>query len=92
MPPATKGFIFKQMQSRAHDIRGVRAKDETGRQAYYYVLVDQHKIDAFEKALATGNLALTDYGKIIASGYCEPSEKVKQMMLDDYEFVTDKNE
>jgi hypothetical protein len=77
------------MQSSAHNMRGVLAKDSTGREAYYYIMVDDHKMPAFEKALSSGSLKLTDYGKIIASGYGAPSAETKQKMFDEYEFRTD---
>ena len=82
-------FVYRLMQSTAHNMRGVLAKDSTGREAYYYIMVDNHKIPAFEKALGTGSLKLTDYGKIIASGYGKPSTETKQKMLDEYGFKTD---
>ena len=77
------------MQSNAHNMRGVLAKDGTGREAFYYIMVDNHKMTAFEKALSSGSLELTDYGKIITSGYGKPSTKIKQKMFDEYGFQTD---
>ena len=77
------------MQSTAHNMRGVLAKDGTGREAFYYIMVDNHKMAAFEKALSSGSLELTDYGKIITSGYGAPTAETKQKMFDEYEFKTD---
>ena len=82
-------FVSKIIQSNAHHLRCVIADDETGRKAYYYILVDAPKIVAYNKAMETGTLDLADYGKIIESGYGEPPEHIKKHMLETYGYDTD---
>lgn len=55
------------------------------RSAYYFLLVIPHKERLFKKAIdEKDSLNLTDYGEIVASGWGEPNEFVKQRMFEQY--------
>ena len=80
-----KSFADKVTSSRGSDIYLVRGQDTTGRQAWYYVLVDKAKKRAFEGREGTPDLKLTDYGSILHSGYGEdPSEAMVKKMFEEY--------
>jgi len=57
------------------------------------MLIEQKKIalfdGIFEMADKGGILDLADYGKIISSAYGEPSQQIKQKMLEKYNFNSD---
>ena len=46
----------------------VHGKDK-GRPCWYYVLVDEEKLDDFKAKVATGTIDLADYGRILKSGW-----------------------
>jgi hypothetical protein len=48
----------------------VRGKDN-GRAAWHYVLIDKVKLPLFQKAIRTGALDVSEYGKILYSGWGE---------------------
>ena len=58
----------------------VRGKDK-GKPAWHYVLVDEKKENQFKAQVATGNIDVAEYGKILYSGWGEdpPEEKRKQI-------------
>ena len=63
----------------------VKGDDHTGKKAWYLVSVNKTKAALFEKALKSGILKITDYGKVIASGYGEePSEKTINFYKEKY--------
>lgn len=73
--------------ARAEHLFLVRGRDASGQKAWYYVLVDKSKRDAFRVREGQAFLKLTDYGDIIASGFGEqPPEDIRQQMLKDYGF------
>ena len=49
----------------------IRGNDSTGRAAWYYFQVDKAKKIRFEVESKRGQIQLTDYGKILISGYGE---------------------
>ncbi len=49
----------------------VTGNDSSGQPAYYYILVDKPKLQPFLAAFTKDDLELTDYGRIIQSGYGE---------------------
>jgi hypothetical protein len=71
-----------------HLVHKLKAKDSTGRWAYYFVLVEPQKEEAFLKALKSDeSIDLEDYGKVIASNYGEePSQEVKNFLKERYGF------
>ncbi len=65
----------------------IRGGDSTGRAAWYYVEVDREKKAQFEHDAKQGQIQLTEYGKIIISGYGEePPQSVRKRMKDEYGF------
>jgi TIR domain len=74
---------------RGHLIHKLKAKDSTGRWAYYFVLVEADLEAAFLQAIeGSGNTDLEHYGKVVASCYGEePSQEVKDYLKERYGFV-----
>lgn len=81
-------FADKIIAKKGHLIHKLKAKDSTGRWAYYFVLIEPSREKAFMSALeATETIDLEDYGKVIASNYGEePSAEVKKMLKERYGF------
>jgi hypothetical protein len=69
-------------------IHKLKAKDTTGRWAYYFVLVNRSREAAFfESIRGDGMIDLEDFGKILASCYGEePTEEVKTFLYEKYGF------
>lgn len=64
----------------------LRYQPEAGTKIFYFLLVNPLKEKAFLKAMSgTEAFNINEYGKIVASGYGEPSEEVKQQMRDLYD-------
>lgn len=79
----------KLISQKGHLIHKLRATDTTGKQAYYFVLIEPQKEASFNRALKSGSdtINFEDYGKIIASCYGDkPTEKVKKLLKDKYGF------
>lgn len=86
-PTDKKSFADAVSASRADCIYLIRGNDSTGRAAWYYLQVEKLKKKIFEIDARKGQIQLTDYGKIIISGYGEhPPADVKQRMKDEYGF------
>lgn len=70
-------------------IHKLKAKDTTGRWAYYFVLVDKEFDAAFLKATEEeGTLDLEDYGYVLASCYGEqPTHEIRDMLYEKYGFA-----
>jgi preprotein translocase subunit SecA len=65
----------------------VTGKDSTGQVAWYFVLVDPDKKEAFLEHIQGDSYDIADYGRIIASGYGETiPESVQQHLRDKYGF------
>ncbi|TAE34673.1 MAG: hypothetical protein EAY65_01650 [Alphaproteobacteria bacterium] len=81
-------FVDKIIAKKGHLIHKLKAKDSTGRWAYYFVLVEQAREQAFLAALESNqSIDLLDYGKVVASNYGEePSDEVKAMLKEKYNF------
>ena len=68
------------MKGRASLVYQVHGKDK-GRLAWYYMLVDEEKENAFKEQLSASSIDLTTFGKIIESGYGEyPPDDVKNAL------------
>ncbi|WYL92480.1 MAG: hypothetical protein HEQ35_00170 [Gloeotrichia echinulata IR180] len=69
-------------------IHKLKAKDSTGRWAYYFVYIEPSKEKEFMNALeSTQNIDLEDYGKVIGSCYGEkPDEKLRNLLKEKYGF------
>lgn len=89
-PPAPdrRSFYDQIMAERGHLIHKLKAKDTTGRWAYYFVLVPSEMEDAFLKSIeGDGIIDLENYGKVVASCYGEqPTQEVKDYLLEKYGF------
>ena len=59
----------------------VRGKDR-GKPAWHYVLVDEDKVEDFKTKVATGNIDVADYGKVLSSGWGEDPPEEKKRMID----------
>jgi hypothetical protein len=73
-----------------HLVHKLKAKDTTGRWAYYFVLVEEEREDAFLTAIDVekkGTIDLEDYGEVIASCYGEaPTPEIVNMLREKYGF------
>ncbi|MGM3309601.1 DUF4062 domain-containing protein [Anabaena sp. WFMT] len=78
----------RQIARKGHLIHKLKAKDSTGRWAYYFVLIEPSREKDFMSALdSTATLDLEEYGVVIASNYGgEPSTEVKKLLLEKYGF------
>lgn len=83
-----KSFADKIIAQKGHLVHKLKAKDSTGRWAYYFVLVEPHREKAFLDALKSEEtIDLEDFGKVIASCYGEePNEQVKTFLKEKYGF------
>lgn len=81
-------FVDQIIAKKGHLIHKLKAKDTTGRWAYYFVLVEAPREQAFLKSIeGDGIIDLEDYGKVIASCYGEePSQEIKDFLKDKYGF------
>lgn len=86
-PPERKSFTDIVSSSRADCIYLIRGNDSTGRAAWYYLQVEKLKKKLFETNAKKGQIQLTEYGKILTSGYGEyPPADVKKRMKDEFGF------
>lgn len=80
-------FMDKFIKSRADMCYKVVGRDSTGREAYYFVLIDKEKKEQFLKHKVGDTYNLEDYGKIIYSAYgTTVPQEVKDMLKDKYGF------
>ncbi len=84
----TSSFVDKLIAKKGHLVHKLKAKDSTGRWAYYFVLVEPPREQAFMQAIESkGTIDLEDFGKVIASCYGEePSDEVKEYLKEKYDF------
>lgn len=83
-----RSFVEREIAKRGHHVHKLKAKDSSGRWAYYFILVEPHRASQFMKALeGNGMIDLEDYGRVIASNYGEePSQEVREMLKRRYGF------
>jgi hypothetical protein len=61
---------------------------EKSERIYYFLLVDPEKEDAFQRALnGTEPFNIKDYATVIASGFGDPPEDLKEQMLIKYNAI-----
>jgi hypothetical protein len=84
-------FASKVIGSRGHLLYTLKGTDaESGRKAYWFLLVDSHKLNKFEIALEDGTFNLEDYGKIVESGFGEEiPQSAKDKLKEEYGFEVD---
>ena len=71
--------------SQSTNVYLVRGKDK-GKPAWHFVLVDKEKVERFKAKIASGNIDVAEYGRVILSGWGndppqEKRDKVDQMFL-----------
>jgi len=82
-----KSFMDHLISTRGDLCYKIVGRDITGEIAWYYVLVDKEKKDAFLKHKPGDSYNIEDYGKIISSGYGEAvPEDVQEMLKEKYGF------
>jgi hypothetical protein len=92
MTQKIQSFADKIIAKKKHLIHKISAVDITGKQAYYFVLIEPHKEMLFNMALKSGRETINfeDYGSVIASCYGDkPNEEVKKILKDKYDFDID---
>lgn len=74
---------------KGHLIHKLKAKDTTGRWAYYFVLVEPDREAAFLRSIeGDGTVDLEDYGRVVASCYGEePTAEVREFLGTRYGFT-----
>jgi hypothetical protein len=77
-------FTAKVQSSRNELIWRVTGKDK-GRDCWYYIQLEKSKLEMFKAKLKTDSFELTDYGKILYSGWgAEPPENIKQKIQEQF--------
>lgn len=81
--------MSEYIAKRGHLVHKLKAKDSTGRWAYYFVLVEIDLEQAFLQALESNkSINLDDYGKVVASCYGqEPDKRTKALLKEKYGFI-----
>lgn len=88
-PQARKpSFAAQEIARRGHLIHKLKAKDSTGRWAYYFVLVTPQRERDFLAAIGgDGMIDLEDFGRVVASNYGEePNDQTRALLKDTYGF------
>lgn len=86
---ASPGYFERQLTAaRGHQIHKLKAKDTTGRWAYYFVRVNPKRESDFLTAIeGDGTVDLEEYGQVIASCYGEePTREIRELLFDNYGF------
>lgn len=80
--------MTEYISKRGHLIHKLKAKDSTGRWAYYFILVEEDLEKAFLEALESDeSIDLEDYGRVVASCYGEGAdENTRRMLKEKYGF------
>lgn len=86
--PPTRSFADREIARQGHLLHKLKARDSTGRWAYYFVLVQPQKERLFmERIGGKGDMDIERYGRVIASNYGEaPSPETRQLLKDRYDF------
>jgi hypothetical protein len=81
-------YTDRHLSQKGHLIHKLKAKDTTGRWAYYFVLVNQSSEQEFLQALSSNqSIDLDQYGKVVASCYGEkPDEETRKFLKEKYKF------
>jgi len=79
-------FVNKVIKSSSDNIFFITCKDIAGVESFYFVLSTHEKIKRLE-LLTEPSFNISDYGKIIISGYGKtPPEEIQKKMRDEYGF------
>lgn len=79
-------FRDRLMFQRGQFVHKLKAKDSTGRWAYYFILIPPAREPEFKKALKSNeSIDLEDYGRVVASCYGEePNEATRNLLRERY--------
>ena len=82
-------FVAKYVKSSKNNrMHLVLTKTKEGVDAWWYVLVDPPKLNAFHDAMKKGGCDLADFGKVLKSGYgAEPPATIKAEMQEQFGFI-----
>ena len=90
IPKKKHGSFAEKVLAEKNRMYYLRFAPKDSDPTYYFVLIDPPKEQAFLDALnGTEVFNLEDYGKIINSGYGEPSAELKQEMKEKYNIQYD---
>lgn len=86
--PRQKSFVEREIARRGHHVHKLKAKDSTGRWAYYFVLVEPNREQVFLRAMdGDGMINLESFGRVLASNYGEePSDETRRLLKERYDF------
>lgn len=81
-------ILEKRKHQHEHDIVicYIQGIDPNGEKVFSYIAIDAELLEQFNTAVHQGNVDVDEYGYRIVSGYGEPSEAVKNMMMEEYGF------
>lgn len=81
-------FVAKYIKSsKGERLHLVLCKASDSHAAWWYILVDALKLEAFREAMEVGNCDLKEYGEILKSGYGDvPPKEAAQEMQKLYDF------
>ena len=83
---STKNFTTSVLAERSHLVYRVNGEKD-GQRYWAYALIDNGKIDAFHKAIDSGDIYVQSYGKILAWGQGDTRpDRVKQDIKTMYGF------
>lgn len=80
--------VDRLISQQGHLVHQLKAKDTTGRWAYYFIYIRPALEQEFLKALESNQtIDLEDYGKVIGSCYGEePNDELKALLKEKYGF------
>ena len=86
---AAKDYEHRALRAVGHHIHKLKAKDSTGRWAYYFILVTPHNEQRFLRVVeGDGIVDMDEYGMVIASNFGEtPSDEIRRFLSERYGFV-----
>ncbi len=78
----------REIARRGHHVHKLKAKDLSGRWAYYFVLVEPSRERAFLRAIGgKGIINLEEFGRVIASNFGEhPNEDTRNLLKERFGF------
>lgn len=86
-PDSVSEILDTTIKLKADMCYKVVGRDSTGREAYYFVLIDKDKKQDFLRHKVGDNYNLEDYGKIVYSAYGTKVPKyIKEMLKEKYGF------
>lgn len=83
---APRSYVDREIARQGHLVHKLKAKDSTGRWAYYFILVQPQRERAFmERIAGDGMMELESYGRVVASNYgTEPSPETRRLLKERY--------